>query len=305
MKKYNTDMKQYKFDMDQYTDSVKSWKNNLVQATRTAGTTAVSNLRNMYMQMEQTNRQAFGELFQGPWLTSQTFDLAKEWGITPQIQDMIRDLSEQNQKFRKWRTSLDAVMKKGLPSGFVQELQKMGEDSQPLLDQILNASPAQVQKLIAQWKQREKQIKSSTKMDFRDEIDRFKKAGGDMGQAIINGFEQAQVGKWFDGWVKTTFPNVISAAVNTAVTDWKAQNPYPVAPRKPVAPRAPAMRKPGGSTPANPTGASGPWTPTYNNDNSQSAVYNFHFDPTVAGKTEAMRQAAFAARNAIRGAKLG
>jgi hypothetical protein len=105
--------------LNEYTRRLKEWRTQLAQATKDARTTAVENLKQMYIQMEQTNRQEFGQLFQGPWLTSETFDIAKEWGIQPRVQDLIKDLRQQNNVFAKWRRSLDAIFKKGLPRGFV------------------------------------------------------------------------------------------------------------------------------------------------------------------------------------------
>lgn len=226
--------KQSRFNTD-----LKEWRDNLSDATADAKKAAIDNLRSMYMEMESINEQAFGSLFQGPWLTSETFDIAKEWGIEPRIQDLIRDLKEQNTQFAQWRTGLDKLMKKGLPREFIDELRAMGpEEGQGILNQLLSASPQQVNALVTQWKRKNAQIKAATKMDFTAEIKAFKKAGGDMGDAIINGFKDAEVGKWFDSWVQVTFPGVINAAVNKAVNEWKASNVKPVAPTPPTPPKA-------------------------------------------------------------------
>lgn len=178
------------------------------------------------------------------------------------------------------------------------------EEGSPIMDNILKATPAQVSKLIQQFKRREGQIKSSTKMDFTDEIERFRKAGGNMGAAIIDGFENAQVGLFFDKWIKTRFPTAISAAVNEAVKRWKEGNPPPTAPTRPARPTPPA-----GATSSNPGGVATPhgkWTPHVAPQAGDS--YNFHFNiggmdaVSATGVDAAMRQAAFVAKNAFRGA---
>jgi TP901 family phage tail tape measure protein len=265
------------------------YQKQLTETQAQAADQAVSTLRNMYMQMEQENRGFFGALFQGPWLTSETFDLAKEWGITPRIQDMIKDLHQQNAQFATWRSSLDKLLKKGLPAGFIDELRQMGpEEGQPILNEIMSAKPSQVNKLISEWKAREQQIKKATKMDFSREINAFKKAGGDMGRAMIEGFETAEVGKWFDSWVKVTFPNVINAAVTAAVADWKKANPKPTTAKPEQRPKAP-----------NTTAGS-----TNNNDNSKKItvnVYPEHAMQNERNQQAAMRQAAFVAKNVLAG----
>lgn len=258
----------------------------LARVTQETTEQTVNSLKGMYMQMEQQNRQFMGELFKGPWLTSETFDLAKEWGITPRIQDMIKDLNQQNAQFAKWRGTLDKLMKKGLPKDFIDELRAMGpEEGQPLLDQIMSAKPGQVNKLINAWKSRQSQIKQATKMDFRSEIKAFEKAGGKMGDAMIEGFEAAGVGLWFDTWVQKTFPNIINDAVNKAIADWKAANPKDNTPVPP--PPIPDKNTSG----------------TTNNDNSKTVNVHLPIVPPGAypQAEETVRKIAFAAQNVVRG----
>jgi TP901 family phage tail tape measure protein len=281
---------------DEMGDRAGEWRKQLALETERARTQTVDNLRNMYIDMENANRQAFGQLFQGPWLTSETFDLAKEWGITPRIQDMIKDLNQQNNQFARWRERLDKLMKRGVPAEFINEIRNMGiEEGSPIIENMLKATPQQMNQLISQWKRRNTQIKSATKMDFQDEINRFRKAGGDMGQAIINGFQQAQVGAWFDGWIQTKFPDVINAAVNKAVSDWKVENPAP--------PMLPTIAKPAGATSKNPggvgtTGKGG--STTTDNSRSQTIMIDIAAGALAGGSSteEVIRKAAFVARTA-------
>jgi hypothetical protein len=247
----------------------------------------------MYSQMLSENQQAFGALFQGPWLTGETFDLAKEWGITPRIQDIIRDLDEQIKQFAERRKMIDTLFKRGLPEGFLDELRTMSpEEAMPILKELVNATPKETQKLIQKLKIRERDIKAATQLDFTREIESFRKAGTNMGEAIINGFQNAGVGAWFDGWIKATFPDLINAAVAQAVKDWKTQNPKTVAPPlKPPKPPIKPPRTPQGNTNTN---------TTTHTDNSKKVEVNIgrgyepHSPRTV---TDEMRRAAFAARN--------
>ena len=292
-------MKNWRRDMDQYKEAWKNYQQQIVDAHKQATQTIMDNLRSMYDTMLQENQTAMGELFQGPWLTSQTFDIAKEWGIQPRIQDMIKDLQQQNNVFARWRQTLDRVLKKGLPRGFVDEIRKMGpEQGQAFIDNILKAKPGQLQKLIAQWKRRNAQIQSATKMDFKSEIERFRKAGVDMGQAIINGFQSAQTAKWFDNWVRATFPGVINNAIAASVREWKASNPPPEKPVRPTdTAAATAARTAGVTRPA-----------TTNNDNSKKWEVHVQMPRHDEGSAqayaynkEAARRAAFAVRNVLKG----
>lgn len=274
----------------QHKDAMAQWRKELALATTQARKDAISSLRSLYSEIEQENRSAFGQLFQGPWLTGEAFNLAEEWGIEPRIQDLIRDLNEQNTQFSTWRRSLDKVLARGLPTEFVDELRAMGpEEGQAILDQIIGATPAQVQRLIGEWKRKNAQIKQATKMDFTAEIQQFRKAGGNMGQAIIDGFRNAGVGPWFDAWIKTTFPGLINQAVNQAVNEWKQTNPAPTNTNKPKP--LPKHVRPG----------AGGNTQT-NTDNSKSVTVNINMSPDAkdANDDAKIRRAALIAANKAR-----
>lgn len=277
--------------IEQSSAALSDWRRNLEVETTRARDTAVSNLRSMYTDMEQINREAFGELFQGPWLTSETFDIAKEWGITPGIQDMITDLKQQNQQFTTWRNSLDKLMKRGLPREFIKELRAMGpEAGQSLVNEILAGKPGQVNALIAEWKRKNAQIKQATKMDFTSEINAFKKAGGDMGNAIINGFREAGVNVWFDAWVSTTFPAVIDAAVNKAIADYVKLNPRP---------KIPATTKPPNT---GSTGGSGKGNSSTDNSKTVNVTVNMSPDARDANEAAKARRTGHAVANKVKGA---
>lgn len=210
------------------TDSVIDRQKQLADVAKQTSEQTVDSMRQMFMQIRSLNEQAMGEIFQGPWLTSETFDLAKEWGIEPRINDMIRDLHEQNAAFARWRSNLDKLFAKGVPTEFIRELQQMGpEEGGAFVEAMLSAKPGQVQKVINEWKIRNKQIQDATKMDFTREIQAFRNAGVKMGEAIIGGFQDAQVAAWFDTWVTQKFPDVISSAVTAATNEWKQANPVP------------------------------------------------------------------------------
>lgn len=225
-KKYKDDLKAYYDELQAQQEANTARARQLAETVQSATQQATQALRSMFSELQQANEQAFGQFAQGPWLTSQTFDLAKEWGITPRIQDLIRDLRLQNQQFAEWRRGLDALFKKGVPTEMIDELRSMGpEEGQPIIDNILRAKPGQVNALISEWKKRNKQIQDATKIDFSREINQFRKAGVNMGEAIIDGFQDAKVGAYFDAWITTNFPDLINQAVGVAVGRFKESNP--------------------------------------------------------------------------------
>jgi len=285
MNQWNDTLRQSQDEWKQYAEAVKEYNQQATQAATDAQQEIIGSMKSMYMQLEQVNRTAFGELFKGPWLTSETFDLAKEWGITPQINDMIRDLDMQINQFRDRRKMLATLLKRGIPVTFLDELQQMTpEEAMPILKELVDATPKETARLIARLKQRESLIKKATQIDFSREIEQFRKAGVNMADAIRNGFQDAKVEEWFSNWVQVKFPQVIQDAVNKAVSDWRKANPAPVKP------------------PAIPTAST---TNNRTTDNSKHA--NVHVtlgsynDRTKQDIDDAVRRAAFAATASVRG----
>jgi TP901 family phage tail tape measure protein len=277
---------------DQVDDNAADLASQMNDTARQARITAVDNLRQMYTQMEDVNRRAFGDLFQGPWLTSETFDIAKEWGITPRIQDMIKDLDGQIDQFRDRRVMIDTLFKRGLPQGFLKELQEMTpEEAMPILRELITATPQDTRKLIALLNSRERMIKQATIVDFTHEINEFRKAGLSMGDNMIEGFKSAQVAKWFDNWVQDKFPDVIAAAVKKAVDEFRRQNP--------------PEPKPAGATAKNKGGVATTGVNTsLNNTNDHSRTITIHMPPPPGGRTADAkaeeRRRAFVAVNAAK-----
>ena len=299
IKEWGKAMATHKEEMERHKNAVKEWGENLARATSDARVQAVDSMRSMYMELQQINEQAMGALFQGPHLTSESFNIAEEWGVTPGIEDLIRDLNEANQRFAKWRKSLDALFAKGVPDEMVNELRRMGpEEGQGYVDAILKGTPRQRQALIAAFKRRNEAIKSETKMDFVDEIERFRRAGVNMGTAIKQGFQEAQVGAWFDNWITSKFPNVINTAVNQAVAEWRQANPRPVAPKAPVRPVAPKL-PPGVKAAA---GATSTQQTTNNSGGNTNITINMGDSAgTAREQLEEERRLGFIIRQATRG----
>jgi len=311
------DLKTYRDNMKQYRKDVIGYNKDMAQSASEAATQTVDTMRQMYMTLQQQNEQAMGQLFQGPFLTSETFNLAQEWGITPRAVDIIRDMREQVTDFETRMKNLATLGRRGIPQELLDQLKTMPPDqANPLIEALKNAPPSQIRQIVNLWKRRQADIQKQTRVDFNDEIKHFKQAGLKMGEALTMGFQEANVAKWFDNWVRVRFPNVINAAMNQAVRDFKAGREVPTAPTRPNVvtgrPRAapPAHRRPqptrrpqataprytgaamGHPPPARDTGTGA--TYTYNFNQQFHGIQPIHFG-------EAAKKAAFHARNAVKG----
>ena len=294
-------------DMEQYRDDMKQYAKDLAQASKDAATSMIDNFRQMYDTLLQKNEELFGQIAQGPFLGGETFDIAKEWGMTFRVEDVTRDLKMQTEAFRKHNRTIAALVKKGVPRQMIEGLREsMGEQADPFFEQLLGADPAKRAALIKAWKAGQQVVKDQTKFDFKDEINRFKKAGIAMGENIVAGFESAKVDEWFGNWIRTTFPAAIDAAVAEARRKFKEGQPPPVRPTVPGTPAG--TNKPAGATAAN-RGGVGTLPPGQQRMTQPPPpgrtinIYQTFHGPITAADEAALRRMGFVAKNTLKGQK--
>ena len=168
-----------------------------------------------------------GELFQGPFLTSETFNLAQEWGITPAMKDLNRDLREQIQAFNKWQGDLKAIGRKGAPAELVKSLEALGPDAVDKLEVLRKASPKMFNNFIRLWQQRQGAIKRETQIDFKDQLAQWNKYGHDIAFEIIAGLrgENVTLEKGFEKYITTNFAGALENIKTKALADFYRENP--------------------------------------------------------------------------------
>jgi hypothetical protein len=270
---FQQDMKQYQKDTVQWQKDVADRQRELQKTIAETTKSTMASLSSLYSQLQTTNEQAMGQLFQGPILSGEAFDLAKEWGVTASLRDMIKDIDAQTAQFRQRRQMIDTLFKRGVPKGFLDELQQMTPDeAMPILKELVSATPKETRRLVRSLNARGTAIKNATKLDFTREINSFRTAGESMGEAIKNGFNKAQVGPWFAMWINQKFPGVIQQTVNQARKEWTVQNPMPAHPAAPTRPDYTVQGQNAPKRVKQPTAVTG--NGNTNIDNSINVTYN-------------------------------
>jgi len=117
-------------------EKLKAWKDQRTDIVKQAHQeyegiveTAINNMIAKYNEFRDANSNAFGSLFQGPVLTGESFQLAQEWGVVPDMKVINQDLQGQIKAFGAWKADLRAVGKKGAPKELVQELLELGPEA--------------------------------------------------------------------------------------------------------------------------------------------------------------------------------
>jgi TP901 family phage tail tape measure protein len=232
--------------------SLKEWReeraNILKQATdeqQQIISTAVDKLSQTYDQFKQMNEQAMGELFQGPWLTSETFNLAEEWGITPGIEDLNRDLFEQVQSFNKWQQSLRAIGGRGVPRELLQSLEALGPDAVDKLEVLRKASPKMFANFVRLWQQRQNAIKRETKIDFKAQLAQWNQYGKDIAFEIISGLrgENVTLEQGFERYILGNFKGALDNIKTEALAEFYKENPEARVAERNAAAQAAATRR--------------------------------------------------------------
>lgn len=211
-------------------DWAKQRANVMEQATEEADNilqSAVSNLESTYDEFLQANESAMGQLFQGPWLTGETFNLAQEWGITPAIQDLNRDLREQLKQFNTWQQSLRAIGSRGAPTELVKMLESLGPDAVDKLEVLRKASPKMFAQFISLWKKRQNVVKKETQIDFNAQLAQWNKYGKDIAFQIVAGLrsENIQLQQGFERYITGNFSGALQKIKDEALAEFYKENP--------------------------------------------------------------------------------
>lgn len=240
MKKYGAQLDGTDAKLKQYNEDMKQYNKGMMDAVKNAHTQyeqivdqAVDNMIAKYNELRDANTAAFGSLFQGPLLTGESFQTAEEWGVTPTIGIINKDLSQQINAFNKWQGDLRAIAGRGAPKKLVQELTDLGPDAADKIEVLRKASPKMFNNFIRLWKQKNAAIERETKRDFNDQLKIWQSHGKNMGLKIIAGLESE--GGALENTMRKILKNsfngdLLSQIVAEAIRDFKANNDLPERP---------------------------------------------------------------------------
>jgi Phage-related minor tail protein len=187
---------------------------------------AAANMTNTWNQFLDQNKQAFGELFQGPFFQGETWSLAKEWDVKPTMKEINRDLREQLKQFRTWRNTLAAISRKrGVTPELMQELQALGPDALDNLKVLRRASGPEWDKFISMTKTKQQAIKKATQIDFDAQLKQWFKYGKGIAEQIILGLrsENVALDNAFKKYILRTFPDIFPKARQQALAEARRQ----------------------------------------------------------------------------------
>lgn len=198
---------------------------------------AVQNLLQIYDQLEQQNRAAFGGFGQGPMMQGMfgsiftgLNDLLRQFGVQIPIPFALirKDFDLQMKYFKRWRGDLNKLLKRGAPVELVQEIQAMGPEAGiPLAEGLLSGGKKGWNSLINQWEQGQKLLKQATDRDLDVQLKEWERFGKDAAWAMINGLinnpRQMELNNKFKGYIKRNYGDILADEFAKEVAEAMAQ----------------------------------------------------------------------------------
>lgn len=254
---------------------------------------AAENIAQTYEGLRDANKQAMGDLFAGPLLTSPAFDLAQEWGITPKAKDINNDLAQANKVFKTWRTAIGKLRKKLGPelADVANEFQAQGPEKIGFIESVLAGSPEQFAEFRKFLRERKAMIEKATTVDFNRTRDAWFKYGKSAAEQIVLGLSDPHDGLTakFESWINTTFPTIIARAKAQAQREFELNNGK-IPPSPPVPLAVPASWLHG-----NPGTRGTAGRPS--NDPPITIEHHYHGPYNQGDAADAQRRTAWAVRN--------
>lgn len=136
---------------EQIADAYKDMAEQIAEANKQALESAV-----------QEAKSAFGQLFQGDWLTKGGGKTKVDWGIALNIGDLTKDLQSQLDAFNQWQTLLKSVSGK-VPKELADQLKQLGPEAVPQLKALNTATDAELADYVKLWQDSQSTINNVAK----------------------------------------------------------------------------------------------------------------------------------------------
>lgn len=118
--------------------------------------------------------QAFGPLFSGEWLAGTEVQTKIDWGQKLGMDDLIKDLQGQLDKFQNWRNNLTGLAKK-IPKEMLKALVALGPEAADKVAILNQATAPELAQYVALWTQSQKAIDDAAKATVFDTADLIKR----------------------------------------------------------------------------------------------------------------------------------
>lgn len=187
-------------------------------------------LTDMYKDLENANKTAFGDLFQGPVMQGpigQLFEDLKKFGVAPPIDLLTKDLAAQNEQFARMQQNISNLQKRGLPPAFLEQIRAMGPDAALFLESLRRASPGALNSLVKEWERAQKAIDEATKRDMDSKLKMWENQGKAFMQAMILGIKRESdvLDQFFINYINKKFPNLLKQAAKEGAKKFEEENP--------------------------------------------------------------------------------
>ena len=153
----------------------------------------MSGLQSMYDQILQQNEQAYGQLFQGPYIQSPIVQNRLQWGGMLTGEDLIKDQRSQLRQFTKFTNEINTLRRRGAPEEFIKQLREAyASDPTNTLQRIhalLTLSGGQLTGYFKMFQKAQAYIHTQTMNQLTEQLQDYKKYGKKVGAAMVAGIQ--------------------------------------------------------------------------------------------------------------------
>lgn len=207
-------------------DNAKRIANEIAQQTKDLLDQASDALMQVYEGFKSANQEAFGNIFEPIEGEGEEAQLRKAWNWTGGANNLLDTMKARLAQFKKWRGSLNMLLKKGFSKEFVEEFKKMGPEGMKHLDELKKAGPKRVKEFNRVFAAGKGAVTKATEIDFNAQLKKWNKFGKETALKIILGMESEEQGvqQRMVGMVQRMYSGVAAEIATQAVMLQEAAN---------------------------------------------------------------------------------
>jgi len=154
-------------------------------ALKQAMDTAVQTMMDAWDTAKEQAQTNFGDLFSGD-----TIQTKLDWGAKLNIDDLTKDLADQEHKFRQFNHNLNMLARKGAPTALIDQLRALGPSANAELLAMNGATKKQLNAYFKLYQKSQKDINKATHDAFDEQRMKWTEHGRSLAAGILLGLKQ-------------------------------------------------------------------------------------------------------------------
>lgn len=167
-------------------------------------------LTSTFTAAQQQNQQAFGTLFQGPFVNSARVQNRLQFGGRLTGHDLLADIKAQVSQFRQWRRALGQLQRRGVPYDLLQQIMQAGPQALPEVRALLSLNQKEFNQYTQAFNQGQRLVERASVRDMNQTMRHWRSLGKNIMNAILKGMDEqsAKFQDYFRNLAISLFPDL-------------------------------------------------------------------------------------------------